>query len=413
MGCVSSKHIKKEIQKENHLSNHVVSLTSSTYGALKLDKDQQLSPPVKPEKPVKPEVKISPPRRSHNGPPEIINAWELMEDLEDEGQVEDAKAKETAKKSPKMRRGFAEIDVKTPKKFLNQLGSSPKVNSKRFSGKENNGKKNGVKRLDNCSPMGNSVIVKASTLPPNLRISKNKGNGCESPVDSGLNTARRRNLGLLFDPDAKKRVLEKEEIKKMVSGTPTSQKKRNPSLEGFEKKCLPDTENVVVIYTTTLRGIRKTFEDCNKVRGIMESHHVRMIERDVSMDSGFKEELRKLLGKKEVKVPIVLVKGRLIGGFEEIMKLEEEGKLGILLDGIPKVSAAGCKGCGGVRFVMCTVCNGSCKLIGGDGRRSIKCVECNENGLVQCPVCCEITSLDVMNVKSTGFGVENVANSTG
>ncbi|KAI3806335.1 hypothetical protein L1987_22234 [Smallanthus sonchifolius] len=378
MGCVSSKHIKKHLKNEivlnggSNYTHHVVSLTSSTYGALKLDKDQQ--PPA-------PEQNNSPPRKSHQGPPEIINAWELMEDLDDETPNSgEEKPQIPARKSPKFRRGFAEIDLKTPMKFLNQMGSSPKV-SKRFSGKEN--KKMGSQRSE-YSPM--TTIVKASTLPPNLRISK-KG-GCESPVESGLNSGRRKNLGPLFAPD-----LVDPKTKKVVLGTPTSQKSRNSTesteiLAVFEKKCPPGGEDAVVIYTTTLRGIRKTFEDCNTVRGIIESHHVRMIERDVSMDSGFKEELRSLLGKKEVKVPVVLVKGRLIGGSEEIMKLEEEGKLGILLEGIPTVAAAGCKGCGGVRFVMCTVCNGSCKLIGGDGRRSIKCLECNENGLVQCPFCC-------------------------
>ncbi|KAL7585505.1 hypothetical protein Lser_V15G42245 [Lactuca serriola] len=377
MGCVSSKHIKKDLKKEIH---HVVSLTSSTYGALKLDKDQQPSPPITPS-----QQKITPPRRSHQGPPEIINTWELMKDLEDEPQVP---IPVSEKKSPKLRRGFPEIDVKTPMKFLNQIGSSPKV-SKRFSGKEN--KRVGSQKSE-FSPR--TTIMKASTLPPNLRISKKSG--FESPVDSSLNSARRRNLGPLFvDSNGNKKFQEKEQIKKMVSGTPKSQKSRNSIesnsiLEALEKKSPPGGEDAVVIYTTTLRGIRKTYEDCNTVRGIIESHHVRMIERDISMDSGFKEELRLLLGKKQVKVPIVLVKGRLIGGSDEIMKLEEEGKLGILLDGIPTVAAAdaGCKGCGGVRFVMCTVCNGSCKLIGGDGRRSIKCVDCNENGLVQCPICC-------------------------
>nr|XP_043637457.1 uncharacterized protein At3g28850 [Erigeron canadensis] len=410
MGCVSSKHIKKKDLNNNkknkkiHLKtdssaykNHVVSLTSSTYGALNLDKDKDKDKDndlneVSPSKDVTTEQKKSPPRRSNSGPPEIINAWELMKDLEDDPQIGDLGK---GKKSPKLRKGFAEIDVKTPMKFLNQLGSSPKVVSKRFSGKEN--KKVGVKKSEFSPNVG---IVKASTLPPNLRISK-RGSGCESPVDSGLNSARRRNLGLVFDPDrvdpnGKKKFLEKEEVKKMVLGTPTCQKSRNSIesksiLDSFEKKSPPGGpagEDVVVVYTTTLRGIRKTFEDCNVVRGIIESHHVRMIERDVSMDSGFKEELRMLLGKKEVKVPVVLVKGRLIGGSEEILKLEEEGKLGILLDGIPTVADTGCTGCGGVRFVMCTVCNGSCKLIGYDGRRSVKCLECNENGLVQCPICC-------------------------
>ncbi|XP_071715605.1 uncharacterized protein [Rutidosis leptorrhynchoides] len=375
MGCVSSKHIKKDIKKDILLNSgstyahHVVSLTSSTYGALKLDKDHQSPPSV-----AKSEQKNSPPRRSVHGPTEIINAIDLMKDLEDESQVP---VSIPEKKNPKLRKGLAEIDVKTPMKF---------------AGKEN--KKSGLNNLGFSPKIS---IVKASTLPPNLRISK-RVSGSESPVESGSNTGRRRNLGPLFDPSVKRKVREKEEIKKMILGTPKSQKSRNLIesqsiesqliLDSFEKKCPRGGENDVVIYTTTLRGIRKTFEDCNIVRGIIESHNVRMIERDVSMDSGFKEELRMLMGKKEVKVPVVLVKGRLIGGSDEIMKLEEEGKLGILLDGIPAVAAKGCKGCGGVRFVMCTVCDGSCKLIGGDGRRSIKCVECNENGLVQCPICC-------------------------
>ncbi|KAK8492346.1 hypothetical protein V6N11_066157 [Hibiscus sabdariffa] len=133
-------------------------------------------------------------------------------------------------------------------------------------------------------------------------------------------------------------------------------------LEQFEPKCPAGGENAVVVYTTTLRGIRKTFEECNTVRSIIESYHIQMSERDISMDSGFKEELRKLTGTKEVKVPLVFVKGRLVGGVEEIVKLEEEGKLEILLEGIP-VAVPGCKGCGGVRFVMCKQCNGSCKVL--------------------------------------------------
>jgi len=152
-------------------------------------------------------------------------------------------------------------------------------------------------------------------------------------------------------------------------------------------KCPPEGENAVVIYTTTLRGIRKTFEDCNTARAILESNDIRVIERDISMDSGYKEELRRLMGTKEVKVPLVFVKGRLIGGADEMLKLEEEGKLGILLDGIPR-AAATCDGCAGIRFVMCMDCNGSRKLLAKDGKSTVKCGECNENGLIQCPICC-------------------------
>ncbi|KAF5197961.1 Copper chaperone for superoxide dismutase [Thalictrum thalictroides] len=40
--------------------------------------------------------------------------------------------------------------------------------------------------------------------------------------------------------------------------------------------------------------------------------------------------------KKVVNVPLVFVKGRLIGGVNEVLKLEEEGKLEILFDWVPK-----------------------------------------------------------------------------
>jgi glutaredoxin domain-containing cysteine-rich protein 1 len=137
-----------------------------------------------------------------------------------------------------------------------------------------------------------------------------------------------------------------------------------------------------------LRGIRKTFEDCNTARSIIESHHIHIVERDVSMDSGFKEELRRLMGTKEVKVPLVFVKGRLIGGADQVVKLEEEGKLEILFDGIPRGLAGGCEGCAGVRFMMCVQCNGSCKVLDEMQKKMVRCGECNENGLIQCPICC-------------------------
>ncbi|KAI3667554.1 hypothetical protein L6452_42619 [Arctium lappa] len=390
MGCSSSKQIKKDRKKHNlygtngvgnHVINHVVSLTSSTYGALKLDHD----PP-----PPRPPEKRSPPRgfiEEKQNPPEIINAWELMKDLEEVIPV-----LIPSNKTPKILGGFVEIDAKTPLKLLNQLGS-PKMLQK-FSGKENN---SGPK----------TTVLKASSLSPNFRISKKGSPNCVKsrgfPVDSGLISLRMRNLEPKFDPDHVG-CFEKEQIKKTVSETPTSRKSRNTVdlnsiLERYEKKSQlggsgsgsGSAANAVVIYTTTLRGIRKTFEDCNTAHGIIENYNVRMFERDVSMDSGFKEELRRLMGKKEVKVPVVLVKGRLIGGCDEIVKLEEEGKLGILLGGIPMAAAAGgCKGCAGEHFIVCSVCNGSCMLMGRDGRKTLKCGGCNENGLVQCPICCEI-----------------------
>lgn len=160
-----------------------------------------------------------------------------------------------------------------------------------------------------------------------------------------------------------------------------------------------------MIYTTTLRGIRKTFEACNAVRSAIQGIGVLICERDISMDRGFREELRQLLkgkGESELVPPRVFVKGRYIGGVDEVMRIaedEENGGLGNLLQGLPKVRAGQvCDGCGGVRFLPCFQCNGSCKMVASlvqeetDGLPQertvvVRCSDCNENGLILCPIC--------------------------
>lgn len=414
MGCVSSKSFRKDLKQDILLengdyANHVVSLTSSTYGVLQLDKKNQCEQqqPLQGIRECLIEVKkkSSPPRQE---PPEVINAWELMEGLEEE-----APAAVPAKKSPKARVSFLNLDARSPLKFLNQVGSPRKL--KRFGGKENRESTNGFVNSRGQSNYYYSpkTALKSSNSPescrkasPKLRFLRKESPNdvkCDSlRVDQSMISlrGRRRSLGPLFDPELLVASFEKElcqngeQIKKMVSGTPISCKAKTAApeseaiLEEYEKRCPPGGENAVVMYTTTLRGIRKTFEDCNTARSTIESHHVQVLERDVSMHSAFKEELRGLMGKKEVKVPVVFIKGRLIGGADEVVKLEEEGKLGILFGGIPKAAAAVCDGCAGVRFIMCMDCNGSCKVLDGDGKKTVKCGECNENGLIQCPICC-------------------------
>lgn len=172
------------------------------------------------------------------------------------------------------------------------------------------------------------------------------------------------------------------------------------SLDEFGNLCPPRGENKVVVYTTTLRGVRKTFEACNTVRTVMEGHGVAICERDISMDQGFKEELRELLKDKdmvELVPPRVFVKGRYVGGVDEVVKTMEDGSLGKLLEGLPR-SKCGyvCEGCGGVRFLPCFRCNGSCKMLVDwkdesvgirRNRAVVRCGDCNENGLVHCPIC--------------------------
>ncbi|OAY45708.1 uncharacterized protein At5g39865 [Manihot esculenta] len=158
-------------------------------------------------------------------------------------------------------------------------------------------------------------------------------------------------------------------------------------LLSFEEKCPPGGNDSVILYTTTLRGIRKTFENCNSIRIILESFRVIFYERDVSMDKEFKEELWRVLESK-VKPPRLFIKGRYIGGAEEILRLHEQGKFRILFKGVPiDHSTRPCEGCAGFRFVVCFHCRGSHRIVEDDGL-SRRCHDCNENGLIICPLCC-------------------------
>lgn len=154
----------------------------------------------------------------------------------------------------------------------------------------------------------------------------------------------------------------------------------------FEMKCPPAGEDRVVLYTTSLRGIRKTFEDCNNVRFIFQSFNVEIDERDVSIHAEFRQELKEL-SEKPVPVPQAFIKGRYIGGMDIITQLHEDGTLATLVDDLPpQLSRGECDGCGGVRFVPCSDCSGSTKIV-NEAKEVVRCGECNENGLMRCPIC--------------------------
>ncbi|KAG2310367.1 hypothetical protein Bca52824_021924 [Brassica carinata] len=160
----------------------------------------------------------------------------------------------------------------------------------------------------------------------------------------------------------------------------------NPLL-GFEERCPPGGEDSVVFYTTTLRGIRKTFDDCNMIRFLLDSFKVKYYERDVSMHVHYREELRRISAEEtEVLPPVLFVKGRRIGGAQRVLGLHEQGKFRALFDGVPVAGDTPCRRCEGFRFLMCDGCRGSRRIVSSDGSR-VQCLLCNENGLVVCLDC--------------------------
>jgi glutaredoxin domain-containing cysteine-rich protein 1 len=148
----------------------------------------------------------------------------------------------------------------------------------------------------------------------------------------------------------------------------------------------------VVLYTTTLRGVRRTFEDCNGVRALLEGLGARFQERDVSMDRGLRDQLWAAAGERAVP-PRLFVRGRDLGGAARVLALHEEGRLAPLLPLAPApapVTRGGgtarlrCGACAGLGFVVCGACDGSRKALQLQGGR---CQGCNENGLVMCALC--------------------------
>ncbi|KAL2478174.1 Glutaredoxin family protein [Forsythia ovata] len=151
---------------------------------------------------------------------------------------------------------------------------------------------------------------------------------------------------------------------------------------------LPGTEDRVVIYFTSLRGIRRTFQDCHSIRMIFRGFRVNLDERDISMDVAYKKELHKVLGENNVSLPQVFIKGKYIGGSDVVKQLLEAGELARLLKGLPLRALKPCDACNDMRFFPCTSCNGSRKVFDEDEEQLKRCLECNENGLVRCPICC-------------------------
>ncbi|XP_039040664.1 uncharacterized protein At5g39865-like isoform X2 [Hibiscus syriacus] len=150
---------------------------------------------------------------------------------------------------------------------------------------------------------------------------------------------------------------------------------------------VPTTESKLVLYFTSLRGIRKTYKDCCSVKMIFRGFRVAVDERDISMDSMYRNELQSLLGGKIICLPQVFIRGKHIGGVEEIKQLNENGELSKLLAGFPvRDPGVVCEGCGDARFVPCPNCNGSRKVFEEDDRLR-RCPDCNENGLIRCPAC--------------------------
>ncbi|XP_015973812.1 uncharacterized protein At3g28850 [Arachis duranensis] len=151
----------------------------------------------------------------------------------------------------------------------------------------------------------------------------------------------------------------------------------------------PGLDRGVVIYFTSLRVVRRTFDDCRAVRSILRNFRVAVDERDVSIDDRFRDELNSILGRKTATLPRVFIGGEYVGGADDVRQLHESGDLQRLIERLPKSNQINscCDRCGGFRFVVCEECSGSHKIFAEKSGRFRNCLSCNANGLIRCPTC--------------------------
>lgn len=319
--------------------------------------------------------KIAPktPIRTPPGEPETINTWELMEGLEDTSPL----------RAPNHLRSFSfDVDrssIPAPFELLKSRfqESSPKPMWLNL-----------VESELNPNPNSNSKISVPEFDPEVISIFRNSLQELPSDDPFGI----------------------KDDEKVQARGEVMDFNKKVNDDYDFDVmdhcKGLSFPKETVVVYFTSLRGVRKTYEDCCHVRVILKSLGIRVDERDMSMHSGFKEELKDLLGDtfNGGSLPRVFLGRKYIGGAEEIRRMHEEGQLEKTLENSEKMEDGGnggngaCEACGDIRFVPCETCSGSCKIYyeadeevedceeGEFGFQ--RCPDCNENGLIRCPICC-------------------------
>ncbi|XP_076352531.1 uncharacterized protein LOC143247861 [Tachypleus tridentatus] len=149
----------------------------------------------------------------------------------------------------------------------------------------------------------------------------------------------------------------------------------------------------VVLYTTTMGIIRKTFEECRRVRNILQTLLVKFEERDVFMNRTHQRELLERLGTNTVQVPQIFVGGSWFANAEIMERLNESGDLRQFLRPYKRMSVGGvCQQCGGFRYLPCPLCGGSKKSANhrhhfNIGYVALRCMNCDESGLIRCEHC--------------------------
>nr|XP_021186153.2 glutaredoxin domain-containing cysteine-rich protein CG31559 [Helicoverpa armigera] len=149
----------------------------------------------------------------------------------------------------------------------------------------------------------------------------------------------------------------------------------------------------VVVYTTTMGIVRSTYQRCVLVKKILRNLLVKYEERDVFMSTEYQDEIRDRMKSDQILVPQLFLDGQHIGDADTVEKLNESGELRKMLKPYKSPDACNtCQMCGGFRLLPCRICNGSKKSLHRNHFTAefvaLKCMNCDEVGLVRCEACC-------------------------
>ncbi|CAL0322934.1 unnamed protein product [Lupinus luteus] len=348
-------------------THHLVSLTSTTYGSLLLI-DQKEPNFTKTSSNIAKQNQTTEPEQHSLSPDSVINTWELMDGLDGEEDSNSIFESVSNKNQSSCRYTTTPTLDGSARKTLLDSFESLKA-SKTVMEDENS-----CSSLLTKKPLWQHLSEEAllAKLDPSVAWSYRRA---LSSRNLGSNTNTNNNLC--------------KDVRSMGS-SPFSYSSPSCSSHAKSLCLLPGTEDKVVFYCTSLRGIRKTYEDCCSVRMMLRGFRVAVDERDISMDSSYRKELQNALGGiKAVTLPQVFIRGKYVGNGEEMKQLNESGELAKLLNGFP-IQDPGfvCDNCGDARFVPCINCSGSKKVFKEEDGELRRCPDCNENGLIRCTCCC-------------------------
>ncbi|XP_060663275.1 glutaredoxin domain-containing cysteine-rich protein CG12206 [Drosophila nasuta] len=172
------------------------------------------------------------------------------------------------------------------------------------------------------------------------------------------------------------------------NGVATFLQLQQPNAKNYKEKDV----GKVVLYTTSMGIIRDTYGKCANVKQILRTLLIKFEERDVFMSLEYQQEMRDRMQHETIRVPQLFVEGQHIGDADTVERLNESGELRQLLRPYKSLATAyTCQTCGGYRLLPCPSCNGSKKSVHRNHFTAefvaLKCMNCDEVGLVKCPNC--------------------------